>query len=264
MKSTNKDAFYFPHDSNAKDDIKCVELIGDLGLEGYGIYWVLIETLREQPEYKYPVKLLPHLARRYCVNPEQFQKVVYSYGLFVVEDDTIFFSPSLVRRMELYEQKREQARKAGLSSADKRRTKTTTVQQPFNECSMTVQPKKVKYSKVEEIKVNNSVVDNPPTLDEVQAYIQQNSFVVEGARFYNYYTARNWQGVHDWRLKLQEWNERDKRDKPPAGVTLGVDEYIKNGQRTYGRGNAKIPMTAPPRPSEQYCWNAEGQNWIVL
>ena len=34
---------YFPHDSNAKDDPKCMVLIDQLGMEGYGIYWVLIE-----------------------------------------------------------------------------------------------------------------------------------------------------------------------------------------------------------------------------
>ena len=41
----SKDAYYFSHDSNAKDDPKCMVLIDQLGLEGYGIFWVLIETL---------------------------------------------------------------------------------------------------------------------------------------------------------------------------------------------------------------------------
>ena len=43
-----KDAYYFSHDSNAKDDPKCMLLIEELQLEGYGIYWILIEVLREQ------------------------------------------------------------------------------------------------------------------------------------------------------------------------------------------------------------------------
>jgi len=46
-----KNAYYFSHDSNAKDDPKCVLLIEQLGLEGYGIYWILIEILRDQPGY---------------------------------------------------------------------------------------------------------------------------------------------------------------------------------------------------------------------
>lgn len=258
MKRTNKDAFYFPHDSNAKDDIKCVELIGELGLEGYGIYWVLIETLREQTEYKYPVRLLPFLARRFGVAPEKFQKVVFDFGLFIVEDDTIFYSASLIKRMALYEQKREQARNAGIESA-KKRAKTTVVQQTLNDCSTTDEHKRVKNSRVNEIKVNESRVNNGncPTLEQVAEYVRQNDYIVDATRFYNYYSTRNWRNIPDWQAKLSEWNEKDKKDKPPKGVRLGAGEYIENGRRTYGTGEATIPMSAPPRPSERYMWNAE-------
>lgn len=94
-----KDAYYFPHDSNAKDDPKCMMLIEQLGLEGYGIFWVLVETLRDQPNYKYPVKLLPAIARRYNSTFEKVKTVVYNYGLFYVENDEFFFSNSLNERM---------------------------------------------------------------------------------------------------------------------------------------------------------------------
>lgn len=106
-----KDAYYFPHDSNAKDDPKCVMLIEQLGLEGYGIYWVLIETLREQPTYKYPVSLIPALARRYNTTYEKMKTVVMHYGLFYV-DENEFFSVALMDRMQHVDRKRQQAREA--------------------------------------------------------------------------------------------------------------------------------------------------------
>ena len=106
-----KDAYYFSHDSNAKDDPKCVMLIEQLGLEGYGIFWVLIETLREQPTYKYPMALLPALARRFNTTADKMKAVVCGYGLFVV-DDNEFFSLSLMERMKKLDAKREQAREA--------------------------------------------------------------------------------------------------------------------------------------------------------
>ena len=34
-------------------------LIEELGLEGYGIYWVLVEKLREEKEYKCSLKMIP-------------------------------------------------------------------------------------------------------------------------------------------------------------------------------------------------------------
>jgi hypothetical protein len=108
-----KDAYYFPHDSNAKDDPKIVLLIEQFGLEGYGIYWVLIETLRDQPGYKYPLKLIPALARRYATTAEKVEAVIRGYELFDTEDDMFFLSPSLCRRMEVIDTKRRRLSKAG-------------------------------------------------------------------------------------------------------------------------------------------------------
>jgi len=108
-----KDAYYFPHDSNAKDDPKCVLLIEQLGMEGYGIYWMLIETLREQPDYTYPVANIPALGRRYNTTAEKVKTVVCNYGLFTVKDDKIFFSDSLNRRMLVLEEKRAKRSEAG-------------------------------------------------------------------------------------------------------------------------------------------------------
>jgi hypothetical protein len=95
-----KDAYYFSHDSNAKDDPKCMMLIEQLGLEGYGIFWVLVETLRDQPNYKYPLKLLPAIARRYNTTFEKVKTVVLNYELFSIENDDFFFSKSLNERMK--------------------------------------------------------------------------------------------------------------------------------------------------------------------
>lgn len=140
-----KDAYYFSHDSNAKDDPKCVMLIEQLGLEGYGIYWVLIETLRDQPEYKYPISLVPAIARRYNTTAEKMRTVIGNYGLFTIDDEN-FFSLSLIKRMEEYDHKRELARLAGKKSAEKRllNAGSTDVQRAFNDRSTS----KVKESKV--------------------------------------------------------------------------------------------------------------------
>jgi len=108
-----KDAYYFPHDSNAKDDPKAVLLIEQLGLEGYGIYWVLIETLRDQPSYRYPLNLIGAIARRYLTSSEKVAAVIRNYRLFEVEDEEFFLSPSLRRRMERINNKRLLLSEAG-------------------------------------------------------------------------------------------------------------------------------------------------------
>ena len=118
-----KDAYYFSHDSNAKDDPKCMLLIEELQLEGYGIYWVLIETLREQENYKYPLKMIPVLARKFLTTKEKMLTVINNYELFVIENEEFFYSESLNRRMGIMNNKREQARLAGKKSGEARRIK---------------------------------------------------------------------------------------------------------------------------------------------
>ena len=156
----SKDAFYFKHDSNAKDDPKCVLLIEQLGMEGYGLFWALVEVLRDQPDYTCPIKLLPALARRYNTSIEIIEDVVRGYDLFTVEGD-VFFSQSLINRMAPLEQRKEQARIAGLKSAERRRLiseRSTDVQKASNDRS-TIREEK---SRIEKRKINN----NPPLIPQ--------------------------------------------------------------------------------------------------
>lgn len=145
-------AYYFSHDSNAKDDPKCMLLIDQLGLEGYGIYWVLVEVLREQNGFQYPLNLVPILARRYNTTAEKMLTVIKKYGLFEVVEDT-FFSLSLIKRMDKMSILIEQKRQAGIASAEKRKllreatVVATDVQQPFNECS-TIKGKEKKGNEI--------------------------------------------------------------------------------------------------------------------
>jgi hypothetical protein len=104
-----KDAYYFSHDSNAQDDPKCMMLIDDLGMEGYGIFWALIEKLRAEKDYTLPVSICGRFARRWATSEAKIQTVVNNYGLFEMHDDK-FFSLRLKRSME------EKSQKARLSA----------------------------------------------------------------------------------------------------------------------------------------------------
>ena len=94
-----KDAYYFSHDANAQDDPKCMILIDQLGMEGYGIFWALIERLRQEKDYKLPTIILPALAKRWNTSNEKIQTVISKYGLFVFENEK-FYSTRLERSMK--------------------------------------------------------------------------------------------------------------------------------------------------------------------
>ena len=226
-----KDAYYFPHDSNAKDDPKCVLLIEQLGMEGYGIYWMLIETLREQPDYTYPVANIPALGRRYNTTAEKVKTVVCNYGLFTVKDDKIFFSDSLNRRMLVFEEKRAKRSEAGrLGNAARWKTSQTD----RNAITMRSQfiASKVKKSKEKESIGKESMrgkrkLFSPPTPSEVESFFTENGYTAEAARrAFDYYTDANWHDaegkpVLNWKQKM-----RGVWFKPEHKQTSGMDLKI--------------------------------------
>lgn len=226
-----KDAYYFPHDSNAKDDPKCVLLIEQLGMEGYGIYWMLIETLREQPDYTYPVANIPALGRRYNTTAEKVKTVVCNYGLFTVKDDKIFFSDSLNRRMLVLEEKRAKRSEAGrLGNAARWKTSQTD----RNAITMRSQfiASKVKKSKEKESIGKESMRGkrkpfSPPTPSEVESFFTENGYTAEAARrAFDYYTDANWHDaegkpVLNWKQKM-----RGVWFKPEHKQSSGMDLKI--------------------------------------
>jgi hypothetical protein len=120
-----KDAYYFSHDANARNDPKILALRSVYGYEGYGWYWALIEMLREQRDYKLK------LDGKYDCNAYAMQMqctadavkkfindCIFEFELFD-SDGVYFWSNSLIRRMGLREEKSDKARKAALARWEK-------------------------------------------------------------------------------------------------------------------------------------------------
>ena len=53
--ANNKDVYYFSHDANALSDPKILSMRCDYGFESYGLYWAIIEMLRNESNYKLPL-----------------------------------------------------------------------------------------------------------------------------------------------------------------------------------------------------------------
>jgi hypothetical protein len=146
--SMNKDAYYFPHFSNARTDRKLLRVRKELGIEGYGIYFMLLEVLRDTPEYKYPLEDIDLLANEFDTSEPKVRTVICNYKLFEVDENDCFFSLRFNEFLQPYLKMKEQRRTAGLASAAKRL---------LNDRSTTVQQSKVKESKEEESKVNEII-----------------------------------------------------------------------------------------------------------
>ncbi|MCI6672401.1 MAG: DUF4373 domain-containing protein [Prevotellaceae bacterium] len=81
-----KETFYFRHDCNARQDEKILALRMKHGWEGYGLYWALIERLRENANYEcvcdYNV-----IAYDLRVAANLIKCIVENFGLFTFTDD---------------------------------------------------------------------------------------------------------------------------------------------------------------------------------
>lgn len=142
-----KDAFYFPHFSNTRHDRRIMRMEKELGLEAYAIYFKILEILREQPEFRYPLNDLDLLADEVGSTEQKVRVVVCNYTLFQVDPNQMFFSISFNESMEPYLKMREQRKMAGKRSA---------VQRSLNGRSTVVEQSKVNESKLKESKVNET------------------------------------------------------------------------------------------------------------
>jgi len=174
-----KNAYYFSHDYNARQDPKILALKADYGVEGYGRFWVIVEMMAEQDDYKLKLNQITNnaLAVEFMCQKDEAEKFIKDcikkYELFK-SDDNFFWSESLLRRMAIKDEKLEKKRKAGRKGARKRwnegkehndgkQNDSTAIADPW-QCHSTALAKnskgkeiKEKESKEKEIKENNNI-----------------------------------------------------------------------------------------------------------
>jgi len=97
-----KEAYYFSHDSNARNDLRVVKLRRLHGLAGVGLFWCVVEMLREADEYKLPQENIPDICFELRVEEDVFQSL-FDCGL-LERDEIYFWSNSLINRMKKREE----------------------------------------------------------------------------------------------------------------------------------------------------------------
>lgn len=173
-----KDAYYFSHDTNARRDPKILAVRSKYGAEGYAWYFMIIEILAEQKDYKY--KLTKWATNSIAMEllcdanrvAEFINDCIKEFELFE-SDGEYFWSPSLIRRMQVKEEKRSKRAEAGRKGAEKRWGNSNTIAMPKQSDSNAIaKNSKVKESKVNEIYSSSSSYSDPP--GKVFQFYQEN------------------------------------------------------------------------------------------
>ena len=93
-----KDSYYFQHDYNARNDPKLQDVLIELGVEGIGIYWCIIEQLYEQGG-TLPLRYCKSIAFALHVDYKTVERLVNNYGLFANDGENMW-SDSVLRRLD--------------------------------------------------------------------------------------------------------------------------------------------------------------------
>lgn len=140
-----KDAYYFKHDSNARNDEKLLVVRRMHGMEGYGTYWAIIEKLRESKDYTLS-KDYDSISWELRVDEDIVKKIVEDYGLFTVTDDK-FYSSRLCSDMTEWDEKKEARRQAGIIGMQSRWGKKDKEENEIKVLKEEVATKKTKEKK---------------------------------------------------------------------------------------------------------------------
>lgn len=106
-----KDAYYFSHDSNARNDVRMIKLRRMGGLETVGLYWCVIEMLRESKDYELPIDNIDDICFDLRVDAGKFDLLFICELL--IQNDSVFYSNSLKNRMIRLDEIKEKRAKAG-------------------------------------------------------------------------------------------------------------------------------------------------------
>lgn len=239
-----RESIYFSHDADAMNDPKCMLLISQMGMEGYGAFWALVELLRVQPEYKMSLALIPAIAGRLQMTEAKLKTVISSFGLFQVEAECFFFSQSLRNRMDLMIKQKEDRKMRAIKAADARwgnsnslnnnglcKSNANALQAHCDSNADLCQRKEKKGNiKKKEYKEKASAFI-PPQLSEIDNYCKDRGNSVDAARFYDWYTANGWMvgknKMKDWKAAVRTWEKEDKSKKQNNQSHENTKQYSK-------------------------------------
>lgn len=107
-----KDKYWFQHDSNASQDLKCKALRRHYKWQGQGWYWFIIETMRNEDNYEleYSTLTFESLADGMLCTPEETKSFI-DYCIepcrLFKKNETHFWSERLRRDMAKLDDKKE-------------------------------------------------------------------------------------------------------------------------------------------------------------
>tara|TARA_R100000655_G_scaffold4623_3_gene14947 strand:+ start:1013 stop:1774 length:762 start_codon:yes stop_codon:yes gene_type:complete len=246
---------YFNHDSTARNDIRIIKLRSQLGYEGYGIFWAVLELLFTE-ENKICTSQYDIIAYGLQCNPSILKQVIEDFDLFVTEDGC-FYSRRLNNHIEEINNKSSIAKQ----NAKKRWNNATVMQQHSNSNAS-----KVKYTKEDNTKLNNILI----RLEAFQKTVFdiKDIDINDKKAFVDYWTEANKSGTKmrfemekTWDLKrrLSRWvnssfNKKEKSRFPDYYDSLLMKRLDESAKKEYEQHLKNLGYISEYNPNAGAKW----------
>ena len=230
-----KETFYFPHDYNARNDPKLQNVLIDLGVEGIGVFWCIIEQLYEQGG-TLPISSSKSIAFALHVDSEVVDKVVNNYGLFKHDDENMW-SDSVFNRLNRRKNISDKRKIAALSRwqqgiENQPHTNNQSLNNPFIDDANASKndANAMQMHDIKKIKENNSnkekdIIERerhetakrfvPPSLEEAKARIVEMGYTFDAESFIAFYQSNGWMvgksKMKDWKAAMVTWQKRENK-----------------------------------------------------
>lgn len=227
-----KETFYFQHDYNARNDPKLQDVLIDLGVEGIGVFWCIIEQLYEQGG-TLPIRSCKSIAFALHVDCNVVERLVNDYGLFKNDGENMWSESvlnRLNRRTEVSEKRKLAALarwRQGIENQRQTQAPASYRQVKDNASDMQMQCKTDANAehKGKEIKEKEIIKERekektarrfiPPTVEEVKARIDEMGYTFDAEAFIAFYQSNGWMvgksKMKDWRAAMVTWQKREPR-----------------------------------------------------
>ena len=227
-----KETFYFAHDYNARNDPKLQNVLFDLGVEGIGVFWCIIEQLYEQGG-KLPLHYCKSIAFALHVDFKCVERLVNDYGLFKNDGENMW-SESVLNRLNRRSEVSEKRKLAALARwrqgiENQSQTQAPASYRQVSENASVMQMQSNSNANAEhkgkEIKEKEIIKERekektarrfiPPTVEEVKARIDEMGYTFDAEAFIAFYQSNGWMvgksKMKDWRAAMVTWQKREPR-----------------------------------------------------
>jgi hypothetical protein len=202
-------SFYFTHDYNAANDTKILFLRQQLGMEGYGIFWFIVEQLAQSGGFL-PIKITPVLSMQMQVTEAKVRSVITDYELFDIVDQN-FYSERLNKHLQI----RKQLSESGKKGAKNRWENGRPISHPIDHPNSNKERKERNKVNKESKKIKSFT---PPPLEDVIKFFEENGYT-NGDKAWNYYNDGEWKDskgnqVINWKQKMRMvWFKEENKKK---------------------------------------------------